>query len=419
MRKKGIGFFCTAIFCLSVTACHHEDRVDGPKGQEESDAAVKVEDEIQREMDALNEKENGTVQKGYDMEITKEETKALEEAATTVAMSYQAKLQEQREKQADSSSFDDDVIESLLKAAASTKEAVVDDSGIFNMENYEEAEAAFKKIAKGEEATAIVNQIVKNGSLYRSEFCYQDGSLTVRHAVASVDEQGKIQISGMIKNAVSNYQYSESGRVLYEEATQSGTEMTNGNVILRIRPQKQDYLTICNKYIKPIGYQGTNLFLTDWSTEDLNDLDLNDTFEALYDMKTQTVLNAERYPDGIPKAEFEDVITSFLGIDTKTVSKHAKFNRKKQTYNYVSLGCGNYSPDMWGVPEPEVIDVKEQKDGTVELTVQAVWKERRVEKAFLHKVTVRFTGKNGIQFLGNKVIKDAENVLVTYHPRLS
>ena len=42
-------------------------------------------------------------------------------------------------------------------------------------------------------------------------------------------------------------------------------------------------------------------------------------------------------------------------------------------YAWAPLGCGNYAPNFFGTSVPEVVEVRENPDGTVTLTVNAVW----------------------------------------------
>ena len=53
--------------------------------------------------------------------------------------------------------------------------------------------------------------------------------------------------------------------------------------------------------------------------------------------------------------------------------------------------------------EPEAVDVEENGDGTVTLTVEAVSEGTMDDAVLTHRLTVRFTGDGGIVFLGNQV----------------
>lgn len=69
---------------------------------------------------------------------------------------------------------------------------------------------------------------------------------------------------------------------------------------------------LSEKYVSAIGYQGNNLFCSDWDEENMEALDYNGIYEYLYAMKY-----GERYDPGedrteIPSADFERLITDHI-----------------------------------------------------------------------------------------------------------
>ena len=118
--------------------------------------------------------------------------------------------------------------------------------------------------------------------------------------------------------------------------------------------------------------QGNNLLCSNWDTDHMEKLDYNGIYEYLYAMKHQKAFDAEDYPNGIPKEEFESLIMEYLPVTAEQIQEYAVFDEKNQTYVWVRLGCLNYAPTFFGTSLPEVIDIKENEDGTVTLTVDAV-----------------------------------------------
>lgn len=71
-------------------------------------------------------------------------------------------------------------------------------------------------------------------------------------------------------------------------------------------------------------------------------------------------------------------------------------------------------------PYPEVISYEENRDGTIKLTVNAVWTEGNLENAFCHEVIIRPLENGDFQYVSNHVIPSEDNVEVTwYTERLS
>ena len=50
----------------------------------------------------------------------------------------------------------------------------------------------------------------------------------------------------------------------------------------------------------------------------------------------------------------------------------SEFDEEAKMYAWAPLGCGNYAPNFFGTSVPEVVEVRENPDGTVTLTVNAV-----------------------------------------------
>ena len=53
------------------------------------------------------------------------------------------------------------------------------------------------------------------------------------------------------------------------------------------------------------------------------------------------------------------------------------------------------------IPEPEVVAYKKNPDGTLRLTVNAVWAEKCLEQAFCHEVTVRPLEDGSFQYVAD------------------
>lgn len=53
----------------------------------------------------------------------------------------------------------------------------------------------------------------------------------------------------------------------------------------------------------------------------------------------------------------------------------SEFDEEAKMYAWAPLGCGNYAPNFFGTSVPEVVEVRENPDGTVTLTVMqyATW----------------------------------------------
>lgn len=137
-------------------------------------------------------------------------------------------------------------------------------------------------------------------------------------------------------------------------------------------------------------------------------------------MKYQEKFNSEDCPNGIPRREFESLIMEYFPVTAEQIRKYAVFDEKKQTYAWARLGCFNYTPTFFGTSLPEVTNIKENKDGTVTLTVEAVCDMVMCEDAVItHELTVRFAKDGSFQYLGNKILNDGIKDIPDYQYRIN
>lgn len=97
----------------------------------------------------------------------------------------------------------------------------------------------------------------------------------------------------------------------------------------------------------------------------------------------------------------------YLPVKTDTLRKYAAYDAESKTYSCEPMGCFTYTPDFLGTSLPEVTAARENEDGTVTLTVDAVCDMVICDDAVITgELTVRENEDGSFQYLGNKVIKD-------------
>lgn len=152
----------------------------------------------------------------------------------------------------------------------------------------------------------------------------------------------------------------------------------------------------------------------------MSELDYNGMFQYLYEMKYGDKFNAEEYPDGIPEKVFESLIMEYLPVTAEQIREYAVFDEESQTYDWEELGCFNYAPTFFGTSLPEVVDIHENEDGTVTLTVEAVCDMVICDDAVItHEITVRFAENGSFQYLGNKILNNGIENIPEYQYRIS
>ena len=78
------------------------------------------------------------------------------------------------------------------------------------------------------------------------------------------------------------------------------------------------------------------------------------------------------------------------------------------------------APTFFGTSLPEVIDIKENEDGTVTLTVDAVCDMVICDDAVItHELTVKFADDGSFQYLGNKILDNGIKEIPAYQYRIN
>ena len=225
-----------------------------------------------------------------------------------------------------------------------------------------------------------------------------------------------------IFNLGTNWKYTDKGWFCYELCVPEPpevTEIVDGSCLVRIKPLSKEQREMSERCVQGLGYQGNNLLCSNWDTDHMEKLDYNGIYEYLYAMKHQKAFDAEDYSNGIPKEEFESLIMEYLPVTAEQIQEYAVFDEKNQTYVWVRLGCLNYAPTFFGTSLPEVIDIKENEDGTVTLTVDAVCDMVICDDAVItHELTVKFADDGSLQYLGNEILNDGIMHIPDYQYRI-
>lgn len=306
-----------------------------------------------------------------------------------------------------------------------TEEEIADDIGrqgisaslnnnYWNMRNYEQIETFLKNAKQGTADGAADIYFINSDGIFNRYHFENEGDVITLTTVDVTWNDGEPVASYMSKRQLESWEYTKKGWFAFEQFVPETADAMNGNEMIRVRPIDSKLASFCSQYLDPIGYQGNNLFLTDWDSKNYKDLDFNDLYEYLYYLRNGFPVDPGNLEDGVPKDDFEGLVTEYFDISKELLRKLASY--KGKTYEWVSLGCGNYAPGMSGFPFPEVTKMEKHKDGTITVTVDAVWDGCGLDQAFTHKVTVKLE-KGKIKFLGNHVVQSEDSILPQYRHR--
>ncbi len=227
------------------------------------------------------------------------------------------------------------------------------------------------------------------------------------------------------------WKYTEDGYLMFSGSyfSESFYVLTMGAAseyaAFRVLPLDETCRELNRKYLLPVGYGKNNLFLVDWNENDFGALDFYDLYDLFYPRvngrQVPYVMNDNLGVGAvyrIPKDEFENVIQSYLNIDSGILQSKTVFFPEDETYEYKPRGF--YEVEHLEYPYPEVVQYTENSDGTITLTVNVVFPYAGMSKVYAHEVVVRPLKGGGVQYVSNRILPSEENREETWHkPRLT
>lgn len=199
------------------------------------------------------------------------------------------------------------------------------------------------------------------------------------------------------------------------------TEPVYSRAMVRVKPLEEECAEITEQYLKPIAYNGNNLFWTDWDETHMEKLDYNGLFEYLYEVRYDDAFEQTRYAEGIPQEEFEEMMTSCLPVSREELREYAAYDSEKEMYEWISLGVGNRTLGAIVSSIPEVTAIEKNGDGAMTLTVDAVCESMADDALFTHHLTVRTDEEGNVRYFSNAAEEGArgEELPECYfsHPR--
>ena len=309
----------------------------------------------------------------------------------------------------------DDTIEQMVDAVASLGHSVIDEDGTLDMRNPQALMEFGTALTSGEASECSYFTVYRDGHI---GICAIGTDYTLFSASATfIDEVPEIYLA--CSDDLTDIQYTDKGWLIYErdQAGEGNPKQFNidSHTMVRIAALPQEYRHLCETYITPVGYSENNLFTTSWTESNYSEIDFSSLYAMLFGMthdgENLTWYTAKSYyqqPTGsalylIPQAEFEATVQTFLNVSTATLRSIPEYSANDQGYWFLGWQAGYYNV-VPRIPTPEVVDAVYNADGTITLTVDALFSWYGTDRAFTHEVTLRPCTEGTFQYVGNRVI---------------
>ena len=362
------------------------------------------------------------LEKGYDLPVSAQEN----EEATRDSMQIMSGLEHiyRNADKGDSLNvvLDNKSICKMIKKIKQQGYSVTVSEDYSNMENYKRFSSFLAKAQEKQKGSGVIYEVHSEGSIGREKFIYDGKEMFLLASNASWDDNGKPIITFVSYTRIKKWRYSRKGWFCYELCVPEYpevTEMVDGSCLIRIKPMSDNKRKLSRKCVRGLAYQGNNILCSNWDQEHMQKIDYNGLYEYLYAMKYKKKFNGKKYPNGIPKDQFEQLIMEYLPVSREEIEKYASYNEKKKTYDWMRLGCFNYAPNFFGTSIPEVTKIKHNSNGTVTLTVDAVCEMVLCNEAVItHELTVKFNKDGSFRYLGNKILNGGIKKIPEYQYRI-
>ncbi|MDO5337288.1 MAG: DUF6070 family protein [Eubacteriales bacterium] len=359
---------------------------------------------------------------GYPLSVNREQKEEAEaDCRAVMQMVREIYIQADR-KESGSTSISSEAAKQIVKKLQTTGRPVGADWFHINMCNYEKFESFLEDCLNGKRAEIIMYEVYANGSIGRIKFTFDGTDMYALSTSTAWSEENTPVMLFTSYSRLKKWEYTQKGWFIFKYCVPEPpqvSERINENAMIRVKPLDESYVEIAKKYLFSVGYMGNNLFCSNWDEAHMEAIDYNALFQYFYSIKHQKAFFSGVYTEGIPKQEFEDLITEYLPVTSEQLEQYAVYDIEKQTYGWARLGCGNYVPNAFeSSSRPEIVGLIENADGTVTLTIDAVCERAGSDCVMTHELTVQFTEDGGIRYLKNQILGDGLKKITEYQYRL-
>lgn len=315
-----------------------------------------------------------------------------------------------------------DPVAALIDHFAARGMTVIDGDNLHNMQNAEAALAFGQAIRSDRDASVTIYQIYPDGG-FRQLTLEKRGDIALATGIRIAwDPDLTPRVTDISRRDIEELSYTEKGYLIFRlrelDSVAAGPDYVPYQMI-RVEPLEDVCRQLCRTYIRPAGYANSNLFLTDWQTEDYGDLVWNDVFPICYFLQTGTLLTAHTPGDYIftasglmiPPEDYYRYIGIYFPVSAQELQSSSCLDVASGCYPTRIFTSGDMRRRL---PTPEVVAWRENADGSLYLTVEALDSELGTDCAFRHGVTILPQEDGTWKYLANQLLAGAPSALPAY-----
>ena len=137
------------------------------------------------------------------------------------------------------------------------------------------------------------------------------------------------------------------------------------------------------------------MLVTDWDADNVEDILMPCMFEDIYRICEGESPSAEN--GMIPAEIYERIMTTYFPVSAEQLREHCGYHADTDSYEYEMI-CSKQFP-----PFGEVVDYRQNGDGTITLFVDGVWIDYDSDCAYTNRIVVRPFADGTFRYLFNEV----------------
>ena len=261
------------------------------------------------------------------------------------------------------------------------------------MQNHEAIEAFYSDYLDGRDSMVTVFEVHRDGLIGAVTFIYRKGKLQTYYIGVRWKEGGVPEIQGTSVSNVAEIKLTEKGYFIY--AYEYVIAHASLRQYWRIEPLPEDCRKLTEKYISGLSYVNYNVLVTNWDSNNVEDILMPCMYEDIYRIYTGENLKTEDWK--ISAEEFEKIMTTYFPVSVEQLREHRGYDEGSNSYEYEMIYASPYPP--FG----EVVDYTENADGTITLIVDGVWPDYNSDLAFRNTVVVQPFEDGTFRYLSNSI----------------
>lgn len=264
-----------------------------------------------------------------------------------------------------------------------------------NMENHESVRDFYSAYLKEQDTMVTIFDVNLDGQIGVFTFIYRRGKLQTFYVQIGWREGGIPEVISTVVSDITEIKLTEKGYFIYTYKIQ--LYHSSLRQFWRVDPLSDRCRELTEKYLSGLSYVNYNILVTDWDSSNVEDILMPRMFEDLYRMDMGENLRPEN--GEIPAEVYERIMTTYLPVTKEQIREICGYHAATDSYPYEMIFSSPYPP--FG----EVVDAKENPDGTLTLFVDGVWPDYNSDYAFTNVITVQPFDDGTFRYLSNSIEK--------------